>query len=365
MLKKLSLTNRQLLVMASTFLLFGLNMVFSSSGIAINNPFYYFLKQLVWMIISLACFMLFMSIDYTKLRKFSNVLLIVSVILLVLVLVFGKRINGAKRWLNFVLFSFQPSEFVKLALIIALADYLDKNKSKLQQLNKLLPCLAVVGAFCGLIAVQPDIGMPFVIVMVTFILLFISGAKFVHLMTIILLTVPIFVIAVLKTPFRAKRFFAFLDPWEHAQDAGYQLIQSLLSLGSGGLFGKGLGQSEFKRFYLPAQHTDFIFSIIGEELGVLGTIGIIAAFAYFLYIGYKISRDAPDLFGTLLGIGLTLAIVLQAYFNIAVCTGCVPTKGISLPFISYGGTSLVLVMIAVGILANISQKREKTIKIRY
>ncbi|MBU2614464.1 MAG: FtsW/RodA/SpoVE family cell cycle protein, partial [Elusimicrobia bacterium] len=217
--------------------------------------------------------------------------------------------------------------------------------------------VACVASF--LIALEPDIGIPFIIITVTMIVLFIGGARIMHLLALFLLAVPVLYFEILSKPYRVARFFAFMDPWKHAQSSAYQLCQSLMSLGSGGIFGKGLGGSELKKFYLPEAHTDFIFSVIGEELGILGTIVIVGLFAYFLYRGIKIAQKAKDLFGMLLASGITLLIVLQAFFNMAVCSGLLPTKGIALPFFSYGGTSLILTMSAVGILANISRNRGK------
>jgi cell division protein FtsW len=285
--------------------------------------------------------------------------MLISFILLILVLIFSKKVYGAKRWL----FIGQPSELAKFSLILFWADYLDRRKSRLQYFWKgLIPPLFITIVYIGSIIVEPDIGIPIIIVSVIFILLYVSGVKIRHLILISSISLIVFFLCILYKPYRIQRIFAFLDPWKYKEGVGYQIIQSLLSLGSGGFIGKGLGQSELKKFYLPGQHTDFIFSIIGEELGIIGTLFIVLVFTYFLYTGFKIAKDAPDLFSKLLALGLTLSIVLQAYFNIAVCCSCLPPKGISLPFISYGGSSLVITLISIGILANISLKSRKTIK---
>ena len=358
MIKRIANSDKGLMIVSLILLLSGLIMVLSSSGIIVEqSAFKYFFKQVMWAIISFVLFAVFLSLDYKHLRKWPLRLLIICFVLLIAVFLFGKSINGAKRWLNLGVLNFQPSEMVKLSLILALADYLDKNKSKLMQISGLAPCIGIIILFCALIAAQPDLGVPAVIMAVSLILLYIAGANKLYLSVVVAAAIAAIAAGIITMPYRMKRLLAFLDPWNDSSGAGYQLIQSLLSLGSGGIFGKGLGQGEFKRYYLPAQHTDFIFSIIGEEFGLFGGLFIIVMFTLFLYIGYKIARNAPDLFGSLLAMGITLLIVVQAYFNIAVCCGFVPTKGISLPFISYGGTSLMFTSISVGILANISQQK--------
>lgn len=365
-LDRLHASDQKLIFLFLVLLFFGLLMVYSSSGIVAKDSFFYFKKQLLWAVIGILCYLFFLTFDYNKLRGMIGLLMGGTLVLLILLFFVGREVGGARRWLEIGMIRFQPSEIAKFSLIIFLADYLDRKKSRIRSFsNGLLPPLTVIAIYCILIALEPDIGIPAIIVSVSFVLLFVSGAKLMHLMGILLCSVPVFIWSVLSVPYRRERFFAFLDPWDSKNESAYQLVQSLLSLGSGGIMGKGLGQSELKKFYLPGQHTDFIFSILGEEIGVIGTVIIVLAFTYLLFIGYKIARTAPDLFSRLLAMGLTLSIVLQAYFNIAVCCGCLPTKGISLPFISYGGSSLVITLSMVGILSNITQYRRRFVRGRY
>jgi len=362
MLRKLKEVDHKFMVVVFLLVLGGIVMIYSSSAIVTGerraDQFFFLKKQVLWTAISLMFFMFFVSLNYQYLQKISLAVVITAVVFLVAVLVFGKSVKGARRWLDFGMLDFQPSEFAKFAVILFVADYIDKNKSKLKVFFKgFMPPVLVAGFVSLLIALEPDIGIPFIILIVTMVVLFIGGARIIHLAWIILASIPVFYLAILSKPYRVARFFAFMDPWSHARSSAYQLCQSLMSLGSGGIFGKGLGRSELKKFYLPEAHTDFIFSVIGEELGILGTTAVILLFAYFLYRGIKIAQDARDFFGMLLASGITFIIVSQAFFNMAVCTGLAPTKGIALPFFSYGGTSLVLTLSAVGILANISRNR--------
>jgi cell division protein FtsW len=361
LIRRLYDSNYGLIITSLVLLCFGLLMVYSSSGVAADDSFYYVKKQLVFSMIGFILFMFFLSYDYMYLRRWSRILLFVSFIMLVAVLFIGRERSGALRWLKIGPFNFQPSELAKFSIVIYLADYLDRRKSKIKDFTRgILRVVLVVGVISVLIAVEPDLGTPAVIIAVTVVMLFVSGAKLMHLANIFLVLVPVFVWAIFTMSYRRARFLAFLNPWEHTQDTAYQLIQSLLSLGSGGIIGRGFGQSELKNFYLPGQHTDFIFSVVGEELGIVGTVLIVGLFTYFFILGYKIAKHAPDFFSRLLALGITLLISLQAFFNIAVCCGCLPTKGISLPFISYGGSSLVVTLAAIGILSNISQHIRKT-----
>ncbi|MBU2567270.1 MAG: putative lipid II flippase FtsW [Elusimicrobia bacterium] len=352
-------------LMAVSFLLLcaGLLMVYSSSAIfsgeTVSGPFFYFKKQLVWTAISMVFFIFFLNLNYKYLQKVAPGIIIAVFLMLAGVLIFGKTVRGARRWFDFGPINFQPSEIAKFGVIIFLADYLDKNKSKIKSLTRgLLPALLVVGGVSGLIAMEPDFGTPLVICLSSLTLIFIAGAKIAHVLLLLSMTIPAVSFLLLTMPYVTSRVSAFLNPWEYARSASYQLIQSLAALGSGGLLGKGLGRGEIKRFYLPDMHTDFIFSIIGEEAGLLGTLLVVFAFVWFFYRGYVIARESRDFFGVLLALGITLTIVIQALFNIAVCCGAVPTKGISLPFFSYGGSSLIFTLSAVGVLLNISSNKK-------
>jgi len=359
-MKILNNSSKTLIIISFILLCFGLLMVYSSSGVTQEDSFKYFKKQFMWSLLGICLFYIFSKYDYKKLKKWSKPLIFISCILLVAIYIFSKPISGAKRWLSFGGINFQVSELAKISIIIFLADYFDKNKSKIKYFFKGLGIpLFIVGLICLLIAFEPDIGTPSVIVFVSFIIFFIAGVKITHLLTIVAVILPGFIYLLFDKPYRIKRILALIDPWKYSEEVGYQLIQSILSLGSGGIFGKGLGHSDLKKNILPAQYTDFIFSIIGEEMGLIGTLSVLILFSLLLFVGYKISKNAPDMFGQLLSIGLILPIVVQAYFNIAVCIGLLPTKGLVLPFISYGGSSLALTLMSVGILDNISKHKTK------
>lgn len=370
MLQKLYDSDRYLILVTFILLCFGLVMVYSSSGIVvgekISDQFFYLKKQLLWAGISIIFFSFFLVVDHKYLQKMAIPLIVFVGILLVGVLFFGRTINGVRRWFSFGPLNFQPAEVAKFGIVVFMADYLDRRRSKIKNFfNGFLPVIVIVSFLIVLIIIQPDLGIPVIIVLVSLLILFVAGAKISHLICLVLISVPLLYFAIISKQYRLQRLLVFMNPWEHPQSSGYQLVQSLMSIGSGGIFGRGLGQSQIKKFYLPEAHTDFIFSIIGEELGFIGVVFIIGAFVFFLYRGYKISKNANTFFGTLLAIGITVTIVVQAFINIAVCSGCIPTKGIGLPFFSYGGSSLVFTLSAVGIMANISQSKKGISELRH
>jgi cell division protein FtsW len=302
-----------------------------------------------------------MGIDYRKLKKFAKPWLLLSLLLLILVLIpgIGKEVSGARRWFRFKTISFQPSEFATLAIILYVADFINRKGEMAKTLWRgFVPQILVLGLVVLLVLMQPDLGTAMAIGIVIFIMLFIGGIKLSHLLSIILLSLPLLYVLIFSVPYRRMRIMAFLNPWLDPKGSGFQIIQSQVALGSGGIFGVGLGHSKQKLFYLPAAHTDFIFSIIGEELGLLGTVGVIILFIIFIRQGLKIIKNAPDKFGYFLSLGLVLTIALKAIINIGVSCGALPTKGLPLPFISYGGSSLVFDMVAVGILVNIARTGE-------
>lgn len=369
MIQKFYNSDNRLLIITVILLCFGLLMVYSSSAIVADttksDQFFVLKKQLLWLCISLIFFLFFFLLDYHHLRKFVLPAVILTFIFLILVIFFGKTVHKAKRWLNFGPVNFQPSEFAKFSLILFIANYLDKNKSKLKYFFRgFLPPILLGVCIPTLILIQPDWGTPFVIFLTIASMFFIAGVKISYILAIVFISLPGILVLFVSKSYRLERIFAFLDPWKYYSSSAYQLCQSLMSLGSGGIFGKGLGRSELKEFYLPEAHTDFIFSIIGEELGIVGTIIVLFLFTYFLLRGYKIAKNAKDFFGTLLASGITFGIVIQAFFHIAVCTGCLPTKGITLPFFSYGGSSLLITLSATGVLANISQHKRKLSKLK-
>ncbi|MFH1857901.1 MAG: putative lipid II flippase FtsW, partial [Candidatus Omnitrophota bacterium] len=269
---------------------------------------------------------------------------------------FGKESGGANRWFRIGGFSFQPSEITKIILLIYMADFLSRKKHILHQFREgFLPALLVMALVVGLILLQPDFGTAMAIATVLLFMFFLAGVKIPQLGLTVACFIPVSVFYILLKPHAWRRIMAFLAPERDPQGIGFQIIQSFVALGSGGLFGVGLGQSKQKLFYLPASHTDFIFSIIGEELGLLGTLSVVVLFFLFTWSCYRILRKVQDGFGRLLGFGITAMITLEALVNIGVACGALPTKGLPLPFISYGGSALIANLIGVGFLLNISR----------
>ena len=348
-------------------LFIGTCMIFSSSYITANKWYgdsYYFLKkQIIYAIMALVVLLLSMNIDYHHYKKISLPLLILSIIFLSVVYVpgIGRSAGGAVRWIKIGFFSFQPSEIAKFALILYMAESMTRKDVKdLKTFVKgTLPSLIIIGIIFILILKEPDFSTALIILGISFVMLFIGGTRIIQLLTLAAAAIPIGFLVLLKEEYRKVRLLAFLDPWKDPLDSGFHVIQSLLALGSGGITGVGLAESKQKYFYLPDQHTDFIFSIIGEELGFIGTLSIIILFTILLWRGYLIAIRSTDNFGCLLAAGITFAIVFQSMINIGVVTKMLPTTGITLPFISFGGTSLIVNMFCIGILLNISKFRVK------
>lgn len=345
-----------------TLLGIGIVMVFSASAVSAYVHYkdsYFFLKrQLIWALAGLILMVIFMQIDYRIWRKLAKPAFYGTLVLLILVLVpgVGKVVNGARRWIDFKLFALQPSEIIKLTMVLYMGDRLASQQDRISNFTKgLLPNLALVVLVFGLILKEPDLGTALAIGGTIFLMFFAAGAKLNHLGSIVGTGVVGIVAAIFVEPYRMRRITAFMDPWQDPLDTGYHIIQSLYALGSGGLFGLGLGRSREKFLYLPEPHTDFIFAILGEELGFIGTVTIIALFFLFAWRGYKVAISAPDTFGSILAAGLTTVVSLQAMMNIAVVTASMPVTGIPLPLISYGGSALLFTMIGVGILLNISR----------
>ena len=354
------------LVMVTAILLcFGIVAIYSSSSIYAWDKLgdtAFFLKRQV-LFIGLGSFLasLVMFVDYRELKKYAKPLLLGSLALLVLVLIpgIGREVSGARRWFRFFGYSFQPSEFAKIALIFYLADFLSRKKDEVRNFfHGFLPVMLILGLFVLPILLQPDLGTAVAMVAIVFIMLFVSGVKMRYLFSVILLSTPFLYQLIVKVPYRMARIMAFLNPGLDPKGSGFQIIQSQLALGSGGIFGVGLGQSKQKLFYLPAAHTDFIFSIIGEELGFFGTGLLVILFVAFIFLAVRIMKKAPDNFGKLLSLGLLSMIGFETIVNMGVSTASLPTKGLPLPFISYGGTSLICKLVSVGMLLNISKARE-------
>lgn len=341
--------------------LFGVVMVYSASALIAtsegHNQFYYVIKQSVWSIIGFAAMLFAMQFDYQYLRRWWVVypLFLLTVFLLVAVFAYNP-INGARRWIKFPGISMQPSELAKLTLVIFLAYFLERRAGEERFFWKtFLPCLFIAGVLAGLVVKEPDLGTAVMLMITCFAVCFGAGVR---LRNLAIGATPALIGAVammVLTPFRRGRMSAFLDPWASQQGAGYQAVQSLIAIGSGGPHGLGFAQGKQKMMFLPFAHSDFIFAIVGEELGLVGTLIVLFVFGIFLWRGIRAALRAPDRFGMLLGIGIVVGIVSQALLNISVVLALVPTKGIPLPFISYGGSSLVPGLAAVGILLNISQ----------
>lgn len=341
----------------------GIVMIYSSSSIyiweKIGDANYFLKRQLLYLFFGFIFTFLVMSFDYKVFRKIAKPLFFFSLALLVLVLIFGREAGGAKRWFRLFGFSFQPSELMQLSFIIYLADFIARKHKMMRDFwHGFLPPMIFLGMAFLLVIVQPDLGTAVSVAAIVFIMLFVSGARISSLGFCFLSALPALYVLIFSVPYRRMRMLAFLDPWADPRGVGFQIIQSQIALGSGGFLGVGLGQSKQKLFYLPAAHTDFIFSIIGEELGLIGTLAVIVLFILFIWQAALICRYAADTFGKFLSLGLISMIALKTCINIGASVGFLPTKGLPLPFISYGGTSLIFDMIALGILLNISRGSE-------
>lgn len=349
-----------LFLAAIVLLGFGIVMVYSASAILamdrFHDPYFFLKKQAFWAVLGLAVLWGTMSVDYRRWRHFVIPLLALAFGLLVLVLVVGQEINGTRRWLRWGALSFQPTELAKLALVLYLADFLARRQAAIGSLWRgFLPPLFVTGAMASLVMLQPDLGSSVALVAVVLCLLFVAGARLPHLALVAAAATPVVAIAVTLARYRVRRVFAFLDPWADPRGAGFQIIQSYLALGGGGLAGRGLGESKQKLFYLPEPHTDFIFAIVGEELGFVGATLTVVLFGVLLWRGVQIGLRVPDAFGALAAFGVTAMLATQALVNLGVVVGLLPTKGLPLPFVSFGGSSLVVAMMGVGLLLGISQ----------
>jgi cell division protein FtsW len=354
-------SDRILFITTGLLTIFGLVMVYSASSVVASSQHgissYFFLRQLLHAGIGFTLLILLMNVDYHVWQKPKVVraLLIVCAVTLVFVLL-QPRVNGAHRWLRYGGFiSFQPSEIAKLVMLIYIASYLQKHECEINQpIRRLFPLGLVVGLFAALIAVEPDLGQALCVCMIAGILLYIAGLAWQYIAGAVLLAVPAFYFFVVRVPFRLERIKAFLNPFHDPLGSGWQISQSLTAVGSGGFSGLGLGASKQKLFFLPEASSDFIFAVIGEELGLIGTCLVAIAFLVFFYRGIRIILRSQDRFGFYLGLGITLMVVLQGFINISMVLAMMPTKGIALPFISQGGSSLLLNLIAAGVLLNLS-----------
>ena len=342
----------------AALLALGMVMLYSASMIQVGAR--YLIMQLVWCGLGLVACGVAASVDYRLLKKVSLVILAISVVLLIVVLIpipnICRKINGARRWLDFGGFRIQPSELAKLAVIIFLAHYGDRYLRQMNQLKRgvLIP-LAVVGSVLGLIFLEPDVGTMMLIAAVSAVMLLVAGLRWRYFIPPIMAGLLLIGFFLWKDPVRSERIYSWLNLEETKQGKGHQAYQAMVALGAGGWTGLGLGNGRQKHGFVPEHHTDFIFSIIGEELGLAATMGIVAAFALVILCGMFISSRAPDTFGLLLGTGVTFMIGIQAFINIGVVTGALPNKGMPLPFISYGGSNLLVMLCSVGLLLNIAR----------
>ena len=351
-----------LLISVALLVLIGFVFVYSASmysaKLNYNNSYYFLTKQIIGAVIGVVALIFTSKLDYNIYKKYKLPILITGLVLLAIVFIPGLGVSnyGAQRWIRLPGFTIQPSEIAKFCFVIFCSAYLAKNKDVVKSFKGILPILCVGGVMCLLIMLEPNMSITICVGLTMFIMLFVGGAEIKHFL---LLSVPVILLGVLLViiePYRMQRLVAFLNPWANPQGEGYQLIQSLYSLGSGGLFGVGIFNSRQKYLFLPFSESDFIFSIIGEETGFLGCSLVIVLFGVLIYQGIKIAHNAKDRFGCYLASGITSIIATQVLINIAVVTGSIPPTGVPLPFISAGSTALVVFMASIGILINIHKQ---------
>ncbi len=357
-MKRGELESRLLILVTLALVAFGLVMVYSatsaSATVGGSDPIYYLKRQGIYAALGIILMIVAQRWDYRRLRLLSPVLVLGSLGLLAAVLVIGPAINGARRWISFGPAVFQPSELAKLALAIWAAGYLARKPAPRDLRELWRPVGALAALFCVLLMLEPDMGTSIALLVMLTGMLVVAGTPARVLGAALTIACAAGTAAIWFEPYRRARFFAFLHPWHDAQGTGFQLVQAMISMGSGGIFGVGLGQSVGKIFYLPEAHTDMMLAVIGEELGLVGVTVVIAAYATFAYAGFNIALRCRDPFGKRLAAGLTVLVSGQAAINIAAVMGVAPLTGIPLPFLSYGGSSLVVLLVGVGILLNIA-----------
>ncbi len=357
------LPDLMIFIITLALLSLGIVMVFSASSVTayheLGDAYHYLKRQSLWAAIGLVALVICMNIDYHLWAKLAGPLIVLSIIALTAVLVpgIGITISGSRRWLGAGPVRVQPSEFAKLSVVIFLAAYLSTSPDRVKSVVRgIFVPLILVGMCAVLVLREPDLGTSIGMAATAWLMLLIAGGSPGWLVGLAAMTAPVIYLYARHDPVRIRRLTSFLDPWADPLDSGFHIIQSLLALGSGGLVGTGLGLSRQKFYYLPEQHTDFIFAIIGEELGFLGAALVVFLYAIFAWRGFRASLNAPDSFGSLLAAGITIMVALQAAMNIAVVTGSMPITGITLPLISSGGSSLVPMLAGVGILLNITRR---------
>lgn len=355
--------NKLLLISVIIISLFGLIMIYSSSNVwaeyKYNDPYKYLKSQAIFLIIGYILMIIVSKFPYQNYKKLANIIIIICTSMLILVLIpgIGTVRNGSRSWFGIGGLGLQPSEFTKLGLIIFTAKYLSNNLKELKNIKKgVFPILGVVLLIFGLIMLEPDFGTGVVIVMTIIVLLFISGVKMNFFIKIGILGLIGIIVLILIAPYRLERITSFLNPWSDPLGSGFQIIQSLYAIGPGGLLGLGFGNSIQKHFYLPEPQTDFIFAIISEEFGFLGVLIVSLLFITIIYSGLKISMKCTDNFGKFLSFGITFGLAFQTILNLMVVVGLIPVTGVTLPFLSYGGSSLIISLLNIGILININKQ---------
>ncbi len=349
----------------SVLVAIGVVMIYSSSGIyaleILHNSSYFLTRHLMFLAIGSVLMFGVMLMDYRILQKKARLILAFVFLLLVLVLIphIGKVSSGARRWFSAGPINFQPSEMAKVGLIIYMADFCSRKQEFIRRFKKgFVPPMLIMGMMSLLIMKQPDMGNTILVFSITMLMLLVAGARIKHLVSVFLPAIPLAAFLIWIEPYRVRRIVAFMNPWEDPQGAGFQLSQSQIAFGSGGFWGVGLGKSEQKLLYLPAAHTDFIFSIIGEELGFLGALAVIFLFGLFIWHITRILKQTVDPFGYYLIFGILMMLSIQVVVNFGVSIGALPTKGLPLPFISYGGSALIFNMMAVGLILNVSRTQD-------
>lgn len=349
-------------------MLLGILFVYSSSYYVsiryTGGPYYFTIRQIIWVVVSIGALVGFMNLDYHKLQKFVKPLIFITIALLVLVFIpgIGRESGGARRWIDFRIFNFNPSELAKLTVIIYLAFILSKKQSKLNNFTfGILPPLLLVSLIFFIILLQSGFSTSVLLLLIAFTLFFIGGASIRYFVMTLIFSIPVLSVFIINFSYRKARILSFLNPWEDATGKGYHIIQSLKSFGEGGFFGVGLGNSLQKMTRLPTPHTDFIYSVIAEETGLVGATLVALLFLFFFIRGVIIARNCEDKFGQLLAFGVIALITAHAFLNMGIAAGIVPPTGVSLPFISSGGSSMLILSIGCGILLNISsQNKQKT-----
>jgi len=341
-------------------------MVYSASALVASErfqqPSLFLIKQVMWTVLGLVVLAVVMRVDYRTYRNDAFVWALIGLVGVTLVgVLFSSPVNGTRRWFGIGGLGIQPSELAKIACVMFTALMLERRRHRIDELSySLLPIGIVVGAMAGLILLQPDFGTAITLVAIVAIMIFSAGLHYRYFIGAVLVMAPAIYLVLVSAPYRRRRLLAFWDPWADPLGDGFQIIQSLIAVGTGGIFGRGLMEGVQKLFYLPEPHTDFIFAVIGEELGLLGATGTLACFCLIAWRGLRITLRAPDSFGAFVALGLTSMIVVQALVNMSVVLGLMPTKGIPLPLVSAGGSSLLISLLGMGVLLNISQHESAT-----